>query len=114
MDMQNIYIKTAKATEEILRRNYHLPQRIRSLLIMIDGTKTVGELMDLAKILGDVTSILAELSALGFVQKKRTVPSIQQPAVETAGKNAGAIPDQKQQNAQPLKDTVDASLFNIS
>ena len=69
MDREDIYIKTEKATDEIQNRKYRLPQAMRSLLIMIDGTKTIGAYLDRAVALGDVSKMLIELEKQGFIQR---------------------------------------------
>ena len=40
-----IYEKTEKGREEIATRLHHLPVRLRSVLVMIDGRRPVSELM---------------------------------------------------------------------
>lgn len=44
MSSETIYAKTQKGFEEMARRTYRLPARMRSLLIMIDGRLPAGEL----------------------------------------------------------------------
>ncbi len=46
----SVYDKTDKGREEIATRKYHLPPRLRTLLVMIDGKRTIDLLMnDLSK-----------------------------------------------------------------
>jgi hypothetical protein len=42
MDVNAIYVKTEKGEEEIRSRAYKLSQRLRTILIMVDGTTTGG------------------------------------------------------------------------
>jgi len=74
MDRQDIYVKTDKASEEIQNRKYKLSQALRSLLIMIDGTKTIGSYVTQAVALGDVTAMLQELEQQGFIKKSTGAP----------------------------------------
>ncbi len=74
MDRQDIYVKTDKASEEIQQRKYKLSQALRSLLIMIDGTKTIGSYITQAVALGDVSSMLLELEQQGFIKKNTDAP----------------------------------------
>jgi hypothetical protein len=69
MDRQDIYGKTEKGSEEMRNRTYKLPQTIRSLLIMIDGTMSVGAFLDQATALGNVATMLSELEQQGFIKK---------------------------------------------
>ncbi|MCX7893457.1 MAG: thiosulfate oxidation carrier complex protein SoxZ, partial [Burkholderiales bacterium] len=43
MDRAAVLAKTAKGLEEIRSRAHGVPQKLRTLLIMVDGTATVGE-----------------------------------------------------------------------
>jgi len=85
MDEEVIYTKTDKASEEIQNRTYKLNQKMRSLLIMIDGTKPINAYLEFKSVLGDVTSMLAELEQEGFIKKIEVVPKKQpaQPAAQT-------------------------------
>lgn len=74
MDREDVYIKTEKGAEEIQSRTYKLAQKMRSLLIMIDGTKSIGGLMDSATALGDVGSMLVALEEQGFIKKRIDAP----------------------------------------
>ena len=72
MDKGAVLAKTAKGVEEIKSRAHGLAQKLRSLLIMVDGAATAGDL--LAR-LGDIPDIEAGLQALvnqGFAEIKET------------------------------------------
>jgi hypothetical protein len=92
MERQDIYIKTEKASEEIQNRKYRLPQSIRSLLIMIDGTTTIGGYMDQAVALGDVSKMLRELEQQGFIKRRAAIPKTPQPATAAEKSVAGTGP----------------------
>jgi hypothetical protein len=90
MDRNAVLAKTAKGLEEVKSRAHGLPQKQRTILIMIDGTATVEEI--LAKF-GGIPEIAAALDALardGFVDvrgtKAASAPSTPtQTAVPVAG-----------------------------
>lgn len=67
MNPQDVYAKTEKGVEEIRTRQHRLPQKLRSLLIMIDGAKPAAILIRQAASLGDVPGFLAELAQQGFI-----------------------------------------------
>lgn len=73
MDRQDIYSKTSKGLEEVKNRKYNLPQALRSLLIMVDGTKPIGSFLDQATALGDVNAMLIGLEQQGFIAKTAVV-----------------------------------------
>lgn len=70
MDPGAVFAKTDKGREEISRRSYGLPPRLRALLVMIDGQTSAIEHRDKCKGLGDVIAMLATLSAQGFITEK--------------------------------------------
>jgi hypothetical protein len=45
MDSTDVYIKTTDGQDEIATRARQLPARLRSLLIMVDGKRSVGEVL---------------------------------------------------------------------
>lgn len=68
MDRSAVLAKTAKGLEEVKSRAHGLPQKQRTILIMVDGVATAGDL--LAKF-GGIPEIAAALDALardGFVE----------------------------------------------
>ena len=67
MELQQVYIKTAKGQEEIQKRVYRLPTALRRLLIMVDGRSTAAEMIERLKSMGDIAPALVELEAGGFI-----------------------------------------------
>lgn len=76
MDPQDIYAKTEKGLAEVTLRTYQLPQTMRSLLIMINGTTTAGAFLDRSPVLGDVAAMLAGLEQQGFIVKTGQLNSL--------------------------------------
>ena len=70
MDKTDIFIKSAKGEQEIATRVYKLPIKHRSVLIMIDGVTSEQAL--LARISGmfDGKTIVSDLEANGFIERK--------------------------------------------
>jgi hypothetical protein len=65
--LKHIYDKTDKGREEIATRKYHVPARLRSLLVMIDGHRPLGVLMNSFGPLGLTPDHVAELLNDNFV-----------------------------------------------
>jgi hypothetical protein len=84
MDINAIYVKTEKGEEEIRSRTYKLSQRLRTILIMVDGTTTGGGLVEKAKTLGVPDDFMEQLLAGGFVAPKTTAGQGQSPAAAEA------------------------------
>ena len=64
----NVYAKTAKGRDEIATRRARLPARLRSLLVIIDGARSLEELV---KHLGPAAALsqnAAVLSRDGFIE----------------------------------------------
>jgi hypothetical protein len=80
MDVNAIYVKTEKGEEEIRSRAYKLAQRLRTILIMVDGTTTGGGLAQKAKTLGVPDDFMEQLLEGGFVAPRTTESQAQSPA----------------------------------
>ncbi len=65
-----IYEKTDKGREEIATRKYHLPSRLRSLLVMIDGESRADQLLQKVAPLGLTEQNLNELLEQRFIRNK--------------------------------------------
>ncbi len=63
--MPTIYRKTDKGRAEISTRAHHLPPRLRGLLIMVDGRRTVAQLAELGPY---VPTGLSKLAEEGFLE----------------------------------------------
>jgi hypothetical protein len=69
MDPQAILSKTAKGKEEVETRVHKLDQRMRMLLITVNGKLTAGELVTQFAKSGDVGPLLDQLLKDGFIQQ---------------------------------------------
>lgn len=67
MELNQVYLKTAKGQEEILNRAYKLSANLRRLLIMVDGRSTAADMASRLTMLGDVAAALIELEVGGFI-----------------------------------------------
>ena len=67
MDLNAILSKTAKGTEELETRKHRLDARRRALLIVVNGKATAAELMKKFEAMGDISPMLEQLLAEGFV-----------------------------------------------
>ncbi|HSD40546.1 MAG TPA: hypothetical protein VLD36_01640 [Burkholderiales bacterium] len=84
MDSTAVLAKTAKGLEEVRSRTHGLSQKLRSILIMVNGTATAGALI--AKF-GGVPEIAAALDSLaqdGFVEIKGAAAASPAPAARAA------------------------------
>lgn len=64
--MQRIFDKTDKGREEIATRKHRLAPRLRTLLLLVDGKQTTGQLLQ--KVAGIDEQAFAELLNGGFIQ----------------------------------------------
>jgi hypothetical protein len=65
--MNTIFDKTDKGRDEIATRQYHLAPRLRTLLLLVDGKHTAGELLAKIASLGVTEASIAELLDNGFI-----------------------------------------------
>ncbi|MGE5791585.1 MAG: hypothetical protein ACM36B_02755 [Bacteroidota bacterium] len=75
MDKSAVLAKTAKGGEEIKSRAHGLAQKLRALLIMVDGTSTAGDLLARFGGIPDVEAGLEALVAQGFVEIRGGPPA---------------------------------------
>lgn len=68
MDLQAVYIKTAKGQQEVATRAFQLPSRVRSLLVMVDGKANAEQLVANTATLGDSSAFFAQLIEGGFIE----------------------------------------------
>jgi hypothetical protein len=106
----DIPVKTFAGQQEIGHKQRKLQPRARSLLIMVHGVETVGQLVNSMKSLGDVRAILGELIALELV----TVQSGGGNAATPIAANNESIVPATQQVKQLLNETAVASLGMIA
>jgi hypothetical protein len=69
MNLQAVLAKTDKGAEEIETRKYKLEQKLRTILIVVNGKSTAAELAKKFEPLGDVGPMLERLLAEGYVRE---------------------------------------------
>jgi len=67
MDANAVYQKTGKGDDEIRTRAGKLDQKLRNILILVDGTKTAGQLQAVAARLGMTQDVIGQLATLGLI-----------------------------------------------
>jgi len=75
MDSGDIYIKTELAQRELKERHLNLPLPLRSLLIMVDGNRTVADVLDKARALKLDEKAFDTLVLQGLIAPKFSAPS---------------------------------------
>ena len=87
--MTRIFRKTDKGVDEIATRTNRLVPRLRTALILVDGTRNEGELSQLIK--QHPAETLEELLTLGYIEVASVVEApAKKPAEEAAPKKAAA------------------------
>lgn len=98
MDLGAVYVKTAKGQNEIATRAHRLPQRERSLLVMVDGKTTGRDLIARTVQLGDSAAFFSRLVDEGFIEALVTAAASAQATASRAvvaakAPTAGEAPD---------------------
>jgi hypothetical protein len=75
MNQGEIYAKTEEGVRELKERKRNLPVALRSLLIMVDGNRTVAEVLERARVLRVDITALATLERAGLIAKRFSAPS---------------------------------------
>jgi hypothetical protein len=70
VDSNAVLAKTAKGLEEVKSRTHGLSQKLRTILIMVDGTATVGALVAKFGGMPEIAAALDTLAQDGFVEVK--------------------------------------------
>jgi hypothetical protein len=78
VNQTDIVFKTAEGAAEVAARSRKLPQRLRTMLILIDGRLSAGQLMEAGAKLGVPDDFLESLQQQGLVTVK---PSPAMPSV---------------------------------
>ncbi len=84
MNDSDIYIKTALGAEALKQRSADLPARLRTMLIMVDGLRTVAQLRAAAVNLGAPDDFLLTLQQQGWVGMLPAPAAAAAPVVEVA------------------------------
>lgn len=75
MEKSAVLAKTAKGVDEIKTRTHGLPQKARSILIMVDGATTAGDLLRKLGGIAEAEAMLDSLVKDGFAEiKARAAP----------------------------------------
>lgn len=75
MEAAEIYAKTALGQRELKERTVNLPLPLRGLLIMVDGNRTIADILAKARMLNLDESALSTLEDGGLIAKKFSAPS---------------------------------------
>jgi hypothetical protein len=99
MDPSEIYGKTELGVAELRERRLSLPVALRSLLILIDGNRTVAEVLEKARALRLDERALAALERGGLIAKRFSAPSVT-PAVKAVTAPTPAGPARSEDEIQ--------------
>lgn len=69
MNLQAVLQKTEKGVEEMETRRHKLEQKLRTILIVVNGKATGAEMVQKFEPIGDVTPLLERLLAGGFIRE---------------------------------------------
>jgi hypothetical protein len=78
MDPSEIYAKTELGLQELKERKLNLPITLRGLLILIDGNRTVAEVLVKARALKLDQRAMTALERGGLIAKRFSAPSVAQ------------------------------------
>src|SRR5262249_43002209 len=108
MDASVVYQKTRKGEDEIKARAAKLPPKVRTMLIMVDGSKTSGQLAGIAKQLGVTEDYIALLEGQGLIAPAAGKAAA--PAHQPSG--AGAPPQDEFERFRAAKTFMNETVVN--
>ena len=111
MDPSEIYAKTEVGLAELKERKLNLPITLRGLLILIDGNRTVAEVLVKARALKLDERAMAALERGGLIAKRFSAPSVAQndPTMSPAQRSEDEIA-RYMQAQQMMSDAINAHL----
>jgi hypothetical protein len=83
MNQGEIYAKTEGGVLELKERKLNLPVALRSLLIMVDGNRTVAQVLERARVLRVDVTALVTLERAGLIAKRFSAPSSTEAGADT-------------------------------
>ena len=120
MDPSEIYAKTDLGLQALRERTLNLPITLRGLLILIDGNRTVGDVLVKARALKLDERAMRALERGGMIAKRFSAPSVarRRQGVGGARADAATAPDQRSadeierytQAQQMISDAINAHL----
>lgn len=113
MDSTTVFVKTALGQEEMTSRSRSLPARVRTMLIMVDGRRSVAELLNISPAPAEAEAHLANLIEGGFIAPAVVAASAPAPAVAPAPAPVAELKEAKRVISAALMDAMgpDADFF---
>ena len=109
MNQSEIYAKTEEGARELKERKLNLPIVLRSVLIMVDGHRTVAQVLERARALRIDADAFATLEHAGLIAKRFSAPSAANPEISSTPRSETEI--QRFLDAQrQLGDAINAHL----
>jgi hypothetical protein len=97
------FVKTDKGHDEIKNRTNRLEARTRQMLVMVDGGKAAGDLLQTAKGFGGGIELLTSLIKDGFIREAAEGEQLAPPAPAPSPAAAGPISDEQRQKLYASK-----------
>ena len=91
MNPAEIYAKTEDGIRELKERKLNLPIALRSLLIMIDGKRSVADVLERAQALHVDLSAVVALERAGLIAKRLSAPSVAEVGGATAARSEDEV-----------------------
>lgn len=99
-------VKTAKGSEELKNRALKLPQRLRTMLIMVDGSLNAGQLAEAGAKLGAPGDFLETLERHGLISARAQVRTVDIATAAQEPVASGAEADRFRAAQKFMNDTV--------
>jgi hypothetical protein len=68
MQQHSVFQKSEKGSQAIAKRDHALAPKLRSMLILVDGKRSMEELAKLSVALGDTQQLLAQPLEQGYIE----------------------------------------------
>lgn len=110
MDPLEIYAKTERGTQALMERKLDLPAPLRDLLVLVDGNRTIADVMVEARALKLDGRGLAALERGGLIARRTPAPSLAKDEAAVAGPRSAEETERYVQARQLMSDAITAHL----
>jgi hypothetical protein len=86
MNQTEIFVKTEAGADEVRARSRKLAPRLRTMLIMIDGSLSVSQLAEAAATLGAPSDFLQALQEQGLIRRRAAAAAAESSVASDAGR----------------------------
>ena len=103
---KTVFRRTGRGTEECRNRNSPLPQRLKSILLLVDGRAPVSRFLESLTVYGDVSELFQVLIDLSMIEPITALHQVSTQQVSTTDINRTSAPVKKEPATLKFDDLI--------